>query len=75
MANSKKYTFQVKEDRSSWSAKIIRRVSSQKTVVSKRQGGFSSEADAKAWAEKEIVSFFENLSARNKRRSKPRTES
>jgi len=75
MANSKKYSFKVKQDRSSWSAQIIRRVSSQKKLVSKRQGGFKSEAEAQAWAEKEIVLFFENLSARNKRRSKPRTES
>lgn len=75
MANSKKYSFQIKQDRTSWSTKIIRRVSSQKTVVSKRQGGFSSEAEAQAWGEKEIVLFLENLSARNKRRSKPRTES
>lgn len=74
MANSKKYTFQIKQDRSSWSAKIIRRVTSQKTVVSKRQGGFNSEAEAQAWGEKEIISFLENLSARNKRRSKPRTD-
>lgn len=75
MANSKKYSFQIKQDRSSWSAKIIRRVSSQKTVVSKRQGGFDSEAEAQAWGEKELTTFLENLSARNKRRSKPRTES
>ena len=75
MAKSKKYNFKVIQDGDSWSAKILRRVSSQKTVVSKKQAGFDSESDAQAWAEKEITLFFESLSARNKRRSKPRTES
>lgn len=75
MANSQKYSIQIKQDRSSWSAKIMRRVSSQKTVVSKRQGGFDSEAEAQSWGDAEMVSFLDNLNARNKRRSKPRTES
>jgi len=75
MAKSKKYNFKVIQDGDSWSAKILRRVSSQKTVVSKKQAGFDSESDAQAWAEKEIALFFESLSARNKRRSKPRMES
>jgi len=75
MATSKKYNFKIKQDGATWSTKITRRVSSQRTVISKKQDGFASEAEAHAWGEKEIALFLENLSARNKRRSKPRAES
>jgi hypothetical protein len=75
MATSKKYNFKIKQDGATWSAKITRRVSSQRTVISKKQDGFVSEAEAQAWGEKHITLFLDNLNARNKRRSKPRTES
>jgi len=75
MATSKKYNFKITQDGTTWSTKIIRRVSSQKTVISKKQAGFASEAEAQAWGEKEMALFLDNLNARNKRRSKPRTES
>ncbi len=70
MANSKKFDYRIVQDNASWTAEIVRRVTSKKTVVSKRQGDFKSEADAQEWGQKELKSFLQNLSERNKRRSK-----
>jgi hypothetical protein len=75
MAQSKKYDSKIKQNGATWTAKIIRRVTSQKTMVSKQQHGFASEAEAEAWAEKEITLFVDNLKARNKRRSQPPEQS
>ncbi len=52
-----------------WSAEIVRRATATKTVVSKTQGGFTSEAEAQAWAEKELAVFLE-LNERNKIKSR-----
>jgi len=69
MAKSKKFDCRVVQDKSGWSAEIIRRASSKKIVVSKSQGGFASEADAQAWGEDELKSFLDKLEQRNKRRA------
>lgn len=74
MAESKKYNFKIIQDGATWSTKITRRVSSQRTITSKKQDGFVSEAEAQAWGEKEIALFLEKLSARNKRHSISRSE-
>jgi len=70
MSSSNKYHYQISEDNGSWSAKIVRRATSKKTVVSKEQAGFATEAEAKSWGEAELKLFLQNLSQRNKRRSK-----
>ena len=75
MAQNKKYDSKIQQNGATWTAKIIRRVTSQKTMVSKQQHGFASEAEAQAWAEIQIALFLENLKARNKRRSQPRAQS
>lgn len=75
MAASKKYESRVIESDVSegvakeWSAEIIRRATATKTVVSKTQGGFASEAEAQVWAEKELAVFLE-LNERNKIKSR-----
>jgi hypothetical protein len=74
MAQSKKYDSKIQQNGATWTVKIIRRVTSQKTMVSKQQHGFASEAEAQAWAETQIALFLENLKARNKRRSQPREQ-
>ncbi|MFH0256209.1 DUF3622 domain-containing protein [Vibrio rumoiensis] len=66
---SKKYDFQLIEKRNGWAAEIVRQITSRRTVVSKRQLGFATEAEAKEWAEKELVEFQKIQSERNKRRS------
>ncbi|MDO9319046.1 MAG: DUF3622 domain-containing protein [Gammaproteobacteria bacterium] len=75
MAASKKYESRVIASVASegfvqeWSAEIIRRATATKTVVSKAQGGFASEAEAQVWAEKELAAFLE-LNERNKIKSR-----
>ena len=72
MAKGKKFDYRVVQDDTSWTAEIIRQITSRETVVSKSQGGFASESEAQAWGESELKSFVQNLSERNKRRDKQR---
>ena len=71
MTQSKKYDCQVVQDNTGWSANIIRRVTSKKTVLTKSQSGFSSEAEAQDWGQKEVKSFLKavNLNEQKKRYS------
>ncbi|GLO60127.1 hypothetical protein MACH09_06350 [Vibrio sp. MACH09] len=69
MSSSKKFSYNVVEKRSGWTAEIVRQVSSKRSVVSKREMGFESEADAIAWAEKELPNFIALQADRNKRKS------
>lgn len=72
MSKTKKYSLRTTNTNDEWSAEIVRRVSSSRTVVSKSQAGFASEADAQSWGEKELASFLQNLNERNKRHSEQR---
>ncbi|MDP1930393.1 MAG: DUF3622 domain-containing protein [Gammaproteobacteria bacterium] len=67
MPKSRKYDMRVIEADGTWKAEIVRRASAKKSVVSKTQDGFVTEADAKAWAEKELAVFLE-LNEHNKRK-------
>lgn len=69
MTTNKKYDFRINQNESEWITEITRRVSSKKTVVSKSQGGFTSELEATEWGKKMLESYLENLNDRNKRRS------
>ncbi len=66
MTINKKYDYRVLQEKKHWIAEITRRVTSKKIVVSKRQDGFATEIDAKAWGEKQLTFFLENLTKRNK---------
>jgi len=74
MSNSKKYSYRVVKNRKNWKVEIVRQATSKKTVVSKRQTGFETEADALEWAEKELKSFVTTLGEHNKRKAAQRTE-
>ncbi len=74
MAKSNKYDYRVTDDNSNWTAEIIRRVTSKKTIVSKSQDGFSSEDNAKKWAEKELQAFQQNQQKQNQRHSTKRQQ-
>ena len=76
MTQSKKYDYRVVQDNTCWSVEIIRRVTAKKTVVSKSQGGFASEAEAQEWGKTEKEAFLQrlNLNEQNKRRSKKREQ-
>ncbi len=74
MAKGKKFDYRVVQDGSLWATEIVRRITSKKTTVSKRQGEFTTEAEAQAWGEQELKSFLLNLKKRNKRRDEARQE-
>lgn len=69
MTTNKKYDCRITQEGTSWTAEIIRRVTSKRTTVSKSQDGFATEAEAQAWGEKELKSFLDNLIERNKQDS------
>jgi hypothetical protein len=72
MSTSKKFSYKVTEKRNGWAAEIVRQVSAQRTVVSKREMGFATEAEAIAWGEKELPAFIALQADRNKRKSAQR---
>lgn len=74
MTTNKKYDCRVTQEGASWTAEIVRRVTSKRTAVSKSQDGFATEAEAQAWGEKELKSFLDNLADRNKRDSEQRKQ-
>ncbi|EKO3558227.1 MULTISPECIES: DUF3622 domain-containing protein [Vibrio] len=74
MSDSKKFTIKVTEKNNGWAAEIVRQVTSRRTVVSKREMGFESEAQAQAWAEKELIGFIESQAKRNERKAVARKE-
>ncbi|GAA4881420.1 DUF3622 domain-containing protein [Ferrimonas pelagia] len=74
MAQTKKYDFRVTEKGGKWSAAIVRKVTARRTAVSKKQGGFATEAEAISWGETELKAFLESLTERNKRKAEGRLE-
>lgn len=74
MDQTKKYDARVISQGDTWAAEITRRVSSQRTVVSKGQDGFSSEAEALAWAEATLLEFSQKHADKNKRHARERAQ-
>ena len=72
MSKTKKYDFRLTQENNYWSVEITRRVSSAKTIVSKRQDGFVTEAEAQAWGTSEVETFLQNYKEKEKQRSKER---
>ena len=54
MKKSKQYDIRIVQDDTGWVAELIRRVTTKKTVVTKSQGGFTTESDAQAWGQGEV---------------------
>ena len=73
MKESKKYSIRTLQVKDTWSAEVIRRASARKTIVSKTQAGFKTEAEANEWAETELVLFTAKQSEQNKRRGQKRS--
>lgn len=71
MSKSKKYRYRVIQMNNTWKAEIVRKISAREDKVSKSQDGFSSQAEASEWGEKELKVFLTHLSEKNKRRSNP----
>ncbi|MFI3246812.1 MAG: DUF3622 domain-containing protein [Ferrimonas sp.] len=74
MTQSKKFSLQVEQTEDKWTAKIIRKVSNRKTMVSKKKGRFATEAEAQAWGEQMLAEFQQNQAVRNERHAQSRIE-
>lgn len=74
MTQQKKFDYQIKQDATTWSAEITRRVSARRTSISKQQDGFETEALAIEWATTELSGFLEKQKQANARKSERRTE-
>ncbi|MDH5184965.1 MAG: DUF3622 domain-containing protein, partial [Gammaproteobacteria bacterium] len=61
MTQSKKYSCRISQDGTNWSAEIIRRASAKKSIVTKKQDGFATEAEAQTWGETEVSNFLKKL--------------
>ncbi|WP_049722961.1 DUF3622 domain-containing protein [Gilvimarinus polysaccharolyticus] len=64
MATGKKFDFRVIEQEGTWRAELTRRASARKTVISKAQDGFATEAQATTWAEAELKDLLATVHAR-----------
>ncbi|WP_339617329.1 DUF3622 domain-containing protein [uncultured Gilvimarinus sp.] len=64
MATGKKFDYQITEVDGTWRAELTRRASARKTVISKTQEGFNTEAEAVTWAETELKALLANVRAR-----------
>ena len=62
----------LKRSDDSWTAEVVRRVTSKKSVVTKSQQGFATDDEAEAWGQNEVKILVKttNLNERNKRRAK-----
>jgi len=72
MATSKKYDFTVEQNDTEWVAKITRKITSKKTLVTKQQDGFKSAEEAQAWAETALIELTETLKKSNQRHGSQR---
>ena len=72
---SKKYQSNIEQIDNTWTARITRQISSQKTHVSKQQEGFKTEDEAKQWADKRLIEFAGIQQSTNKRQNTQRKES
>lgn len=74
MTQTKKFDYRIVPDKQVWAAEITRRMTARKTIVSKRKTGFETEIAAKAWGEKTLQTYLDNLMAKNERKATQRTE-
>ena len=74
MTQSKKFSLLIEQTDQQWSAKIIRKVSNRRTMVSKKKGRFATEAEAQAWGEQTLQEFLQNHAQRNERHAQARIE-
>ena len=72
MTKNKKYSYKIEQDGSGWKALITRQVTSKKTIISKQQNAFANEAEAKQWAERQLVDFATTLGESNQRHGQQR---
>lgn len=72
MASNKKYQRIIVQRGDTWTAQIVRQVSSKKTHVSKEQCDFTSEQEAMDWGEAALAEFTATQSSSNRRHAEQR---
>lgn len=72
--SSKKYQSEILQDGDSWTARITRQVTSRKSLVSKQQEAFTSEAEAQAWVETNMAEFISTQKNANSRQGSSRKD-
>lgn len=64
MSHSKQYSLQVSNGGDSWTAEVSRKISAQRSTITKTQSGFASEQEAQAWGEAFIKELLEKFAAK-----------
>ena len=72
--SSKKYKSKISKDGETWVASITRQVTSRKSIVSKKQEGFSSETEAQSWADSNLSEFINTQKTANSRQGTHRKD-
>jgi len=71
--SSKKYQSEILQEGDNWTARITRQVTSRKSLISKQQDGFNSEAEASVWAAAALADFISTQKSANTRPNKNMT--
>jgi frataxin-like iron-binding protein CyaY len=56
-----KFNYRVIQNKTTWTAEIIRKATANKMVVSTKQGGFTTEEEAETWAKSKLETFVKEL--------------
>jgi len=72
--SSKKYQSKVSQEGGTWVAYITRQITSRKSIVSKKQDGFSSEAEAQTWVDSNLSEFINTQKKANSRQGTHRKD-
>ena len=72
MATGKKYDYVIEQQDSQWAAKITRKASSTKTVITQQKDGFKTEEEAQDWAAQCLKELTETLRKSNLRHTEQR---
>lgn len=67
MTTNKKYDFIIEQAQSLWVAKVTRKITSKKTVVTKQKDDFTTEEQAIEWAKLTLEELSKTLKASNSR--------
>jgi len=70
--SSKKYQSEILQEGDNWTARITRQVTSRKSLISKQQDGFNSEAEASVWAAAALADFISTQKSANTRQTASR---
>lgn len=74
MVKHNKFEYIITQNDDTWNAKIMRRVTARKMIISKHKKGFESESLANTWAKNTLDNFIKNLQSSNQEKTKKRQD-